>query len=708
MPAVEVGPSPLPYPGLRAFQREETDIFFGREEQTDELLRRLQRGRFLAVVGASGCGKSSLVRAGMMAALEAGFMSEAGSRWRLAEMRPGMQPLERLADALLEKSALGTERPETEEKPFLLATLRRGPLGLVEVMQETPPPDGTNLLLLVDQFEEIFRFHAEGNIDEAEAFVNLLLASVQQTKLPIYVVITMRSDYFGECALFSGLPEAINDSQYLTPRPTREQRHTAIVGPARIFGGNVEPELVNRLLNDMGNDPDQLPLLQHVLMRMWARASKRTNPVHASSLGQSGGENQTLTITLDDYQAVGTLKKALSQHGDEIFQALTTEQQRITEEMFRCLTERGRGQRDTRRPARLQDVAQVAAESVAEVSNVVEVFRQPDRSFITPPRVPLRPETILDIGHESLIRQWDRLKEWVEKEAESAEEYQFLKQKAERRKEEGGDYPGRIEVRRLLDWEERQHPTSAWAARYGKSEDFDLAIQFLHESEQQEFLRQRVRIQREEREKAQAAALAEAERQQKAQSQVAESEKKRSRLFKYGLSIVSLLLALTIAQRLYGMFLKENTRSQKIAANALSQLTIDPELSVLLASEAIEINDSPETRYALRKSIIENRLKYDLRGHEEEVNNALFSPNGELCLTVSFDGTARIWRTDTGQQINKLKHPDDQRIHSAAFSPDNKMVITAAGSNSTHLGSGENGSAESTERTYSRSNKCNL
>lgn len=124
MPAVEVGPSPLPYPGLRAFQREETDIFFGREEQTDELLRRLQRGRFLAVVGASGCGKSSLVRAGMMAALEAGFMSEAGSRWRLAEMRPGMQPLERLADALLEKSALGTERPEPEEKPFLQATLR--------------------------------------------------------------------------------------------------------------------------------------------------------------------------------------------------------------------------------------------------------------------------------------------------------------------------------------------------------------------------------------------------------------------------------------------------------------------------------------------------------------------------------------------------------------------------------------------------------
>ena len=236
MPAVEVGSSTLPYPGLRAFQREETDIFFGREEQTDELLRRLQRGRFLAVVGASGCGKSSLVRAGMMAALEAGFMSEAGSRWRLAEMRPGMQPLERLADALLEKSALGTERPEPEEKPFLQATLRRGPLGLVEVMQETPPPKGTNLLLLVDQFEEIFRFHAEGNIDEAEAFVNLLLASVQQTKLPIYVVITMRSDYFGECALFSGLPEAINDSQYLTPRPTREQRHTAIVGPKYAFG----------------------------------------------------------------------------------------------------------------------------------------------------------------------------------------------------------------------------------------------------------------------------------------------------------------------------------------------------------------------------------------------------------------------------------------------------------------------------------------
>src|SRR5215467_5383897 len=132
--------SESPYPGLRAFQPDEADIFFGREEQTDELLERLHRGRFLAIVGPSGCGKSSLVRAGIIAALETGFLVDAGAHWRIAEMRPGDRPLGRLAAALVEPSALGPERAgDPEATAFLLAALRRGPLGLVEAWRETPP-----------------------------------------------------------------------------------------------------------------------------------------------------------------------------------------------------------------------------------------------------------------------------------------------------------------------------------------------------------------------------------------------------------------------------------------------------------------------------------------------------------------------------------------------------------------------------------------
>jgi hypothetical protein len=329
-----------PYPGLRPFRRDESDIFFGREEQTDQLLEKLGQARFLAVVGPSGCGKSSLVRAGMMAALEAGFIVSAGVRWRVAEMRPGNHPLLRLAEALLEPSALGAERHEggAGAAAFLHATLRRGPLGLSEAVRETPLPDNTNVLLLVDQFEEIFRYRREGDPDEADAFVSLLLAAVAQREARIYVVLTMRSDFLGECAVFRGLPEAMNDSQFLTPRLTREQARAAIVGPAAVHQGTVAPNLVNRLLNDMTTGLDQLPLMQHVLMRMWTRVSCVQSVSGTTATAQRSGAAEDITLTLEDYNAVGGLAKALSYHADEAFGELDVGRQRVAEVLFRALT----------------------------------------------------------------------------------------------------------------------------------------------------------------------------------------------------------------------------------------------------------------------------------------------------------------------------------------------------------------------------------
>jgi hypothetical protein len=182
------------------------------------------------------------------------------------------QPIARLASELVKMHALGKEQGGVPHAAaFIQAGLRRGPLGLVEVVDESLLGPETNLLVLVDQFEELFRYRSKGNVDEAEAFVALLLASCAQRDVPIYIVITMRSDFLGDSALFRGLPETINDSQYLTPRLTREQIRAAIVGPAKVFSGDVEPALVNRLVNDVGPDSDQLPLLQHALMRMWER-----------------------------------------------------------------------------------------------------------------------------------------------------------------------------------------------------------------------------------------------------------------------------------------------------------------------------------------------------------------------------------------------------------------------------------------------------
>jgi hypothetical protein len=474
-----------PYPGLRPFHRDETDIFFGREEQTDQLLEKLSESHFLSVIGASGCGKSSLVKAGLIGSLEAGFMAEAGARWQFAVLRPGSHPLKRLAKAVL--TAMDSKEPEEEVLAYVCATLRRGPLGLVEVLQEKPLPEKTNLLVLVDQFEEIFRFRKEGHFDEADAFVSLLIGSARQSEFPIYVVITMRSDFLGECAIFEELPKVINESQFLTPRLTREQSRAAIEGPARVFGGHVEARLVNNLLNDMGNDPDQLPLLQHLLMRIWTKKQAESG----------GAAPEDIVLTPEDYKAAGGFKNSLSNHANETFDQLTPEQKKIAETIFRCLSERSIGKKDTRRPTPLEEISSVAGHFEENVSSeqkeknqesvkqVIDIFRQPECSFLTPVYTEnLYPETMIDIGHESLIRQWDRMNNWVDQEAKSADQYLFLEKTAKRWKEEEASLWDTPDLEYAREWKKREQPTKDWAKRYG--EDFELAMKFLEESEEKQ------------------------------------------------------------------------------------------------------------------------------------------------------------------------------------------------------------------------------
>ena len=208
-----------PYPGLRSFRRDEAHIFFGREETTNEMVDRLARHHFLAVTGNSGSGKSSLVRTGLLDALDRGLMARAGSDWLVADFRPGNAPFSSLTIGLLEAIELSLPEPT---RPLIEAKLARGPRSLVEWLDEIELSASCNLLLLADQFEEIFRFRRGEMSDDVNAFVALLLASAQQRARPIYVVITMRSDFLGECAQFLGLAEMINDghagTNYSRPR----------------------------------------------------------------------------------------------------------------------------------------------------------------------------------------------------------------------------------------------------------------------------------------------------------------------------------------------------------------------------------------------------------------------------------------------------------------------------------------------------------
>src|ERR1041385_1335888 len=324
-----------PFPGLRPFEQDEYRLFFGREGQSDALIERLQRSHFLAVVGTSGSGKSSLVRAGLLPALRGGMMAGAGSGWRIAIMRPGSDPIGNLAHSLAEQDALpkgGGGLAPAEAEAVIEATLRRGSLGLVEAVRQARLAEYEKLLLVVDQFEELFRFRAarvsSSTEDDASAFVTLLLEASKQSELPIFVVPTMRSDFLGDCAQFQGLPEAINDGQYLIPRMTRDERRFAITGPVGVKRCKITEPLVNRLMNDVGDNPDQLPILQHALMRTWDYWAAHRLDSEA--------------IDLSDYEAVGTMSDALSLHADEAFNELPDERSRqIAGSFLRPQRERG-------------------------------------------------------------------------------------------------------------------------------------------------------------------------------------------------------------------------------------------------------------------------------------------------------------------------------------------------------------------------------
>jgi len=254
-----------PFRGLLPFEEEDAALFFGRDREIREIAARLEHRRLLAITGVSGSGKSSLIRAGVIPNLKAGLIPKLGIRVLVAAMKPRGGPLAGLRKELA--AALGREVD--------LGTLTRTTYGLVDAVKPLAPEE--SLLVLVDQFEEIFQYRndhlATDGGAEADRFVTLLLRAVEQTEIPIYVVLTMRSDYLGQCSIFRDLPEALNDGHYLVPKMTRHQLQEAIESPLESVGFTIHPGVVQELLNQCAEEPDHLPVLQHLLKRMFEESA---------------------------------------------------------------------------------------------------------------------------------------------------------------------------------------------------------------------------------------------------------------------------------------------------------------------------------------------------------------------------------------------------------------------------------------------------
>ncbi len=459
-----------PFPGLRPFTTEESHLFFGREGQSQEVLKFLANNRFVALLGTSGSGKSSLMYCGVIPILQGGFITQAGANWKIITCRPGQNPVKNLSLALVDEFSTDGNSSDLQAE-YINTTLSASSLGLVEILRRVPRENSENILLLVDQFEELFRFRKIKNTTEAFneviAYIKLLLEVLHQDEVPAYIVITMRSDFIGECAQFQELTKLINDSHYLIPQMTRDDFREAIEGPVAVGGGKITPFLVQQLLNDIGDNPDQLPILQHALMRTWDSWTK---------IGQSDDP-----IDIKDYENIGKLEKALSEHANEAYNELTPDQKEICQSIFKTLTEKGGDNRGVRRPTPVFEIAEIANTTPQDVIEVVEHFRLPGRSFLAPPPPHvLTEETVIDISHESLMRIWDKLIVWVSEEYEAVQMYKRLADSAEKYQlgETGLWRPPDLLL--ALSWREKQKPTLTWARRHNPA--FERTMVYLETS----------------------------------------------------------------------------------------------------------------------------------------------------------------------------------------------------------------------------------
>ncbi len=470
--------SARPFPGLRPYEFADRDYFFGREDQAYALYRLIDSSGFVAAIGSSGSGKSSLVLAGLLPLLKR-ERKEGGRDWRWEVMRPGDAPLDNLADLLAGLSPDTDEAVRAERRKRIDYNIRRSSFGMIDALREIDGFQDKKLFLVVDQFEELFRFAKSGRAsdlleqgrarDAAAQFVQILLEAERDPSIDIHVLITMRSDFIGDCARFHGLPDAVSACQFLVPALTRSQLEDVIVKPVEKAGASIEPELVQRLLNDSGDEMDQLPVLQHCLMRLWDEAGKR------------GGAARRLTR--DDYERVGGVNGALSRHADEILEHLAVPKLAV-EQVFRALGDVDKEGRAIRRALPFAQLLAETGSSETELRAVLDRFRADDCSFLNPStsRVEaLRPATRIDVGHEALLRKWRRVwrepeagdkgepEGWLQAEAADGRRYSSLAALLD------GDsrtitLPGE-RVTEYAAWWNARPRSLAWTERYGGNRD---------------------------------------------------------------------------------------------------------------------------------------------------------------------------------------------------------------------------------------------
>lgn len=663
-----------PYKGLNYFDEADTDLFVGREALTTRLTNRLfsstldgskNKMRFLAVVGASGSGKSSLVRAGLIPALR---WNKASADWSIHILTPTAHPLGSLASSLTDENA------SVLSTATLMDDLSRDSRSLqIFTKRKLGSENYPRLLLVIDQFEELFTLCRSE--EERTAFIDNLLTASSEADGPLVVIITLRADFYVHCANYIQLREALAQNQEYIGAMSDDELLRAIEEPARRGRWEFEPGLIDLLLHDVGHEPGALPLLSHALLETWQRRRSRT-------------------MTLSGYTSSGGVRGAIAETAEAVFiDQFTHEQQSIARRIFLRLTELGdeTASGDTRRRATFSELI-LKPEEKESTQNVLRALADA--------RLIITNAESAEVAHEALIREWPTLRGWLEDNREGLRLHRHLTESAQ-------EWAALDHEADILYRGARLTQTYEWAIAH-EEELNALEREFLAASNE---LREREASERDaqrQRELEAAQKLAEVEGQRAEEQALNARQLSKRAKYLTGAFVIALFMAFTAlffgSQARQTAVTAQNERriasARELAASSLNNLELDPELSILLALQAVSttrtVNGTvlPEAEEALHRSIIASPLRLSLTGHNAWVFGAAFSPDGKRLATIGRDGTTIVWDAMTGKEVLRLPGttiPSDNRTaQRIVYSPDGSL-LAACDNNTVKIYAAESG-----------------
>jgi WD40 repeat protein/serine/threonine protein kinase/DNA-binding SARP family transcriptional activator len=624
-----------PYKGLRPFREQDAGDFFGREALVERLVARLSTSRFLAVVGPSGSGKSSAVFAGLLPALRAGALP-GSQKWFVAQMTPGTHPLEELEQALL---PIAVNPP-----PSLVEPMLKDPRGLLHAIRRILPEGNGTLLLIIDQFEELYTLTSDEK--QRDRFIDSLLAAIIEPGSPLRLVVTLRADFYDRPLGYLPLGELLQQHTELVLPLSLDELEQSVRGPAARRGVQLETGLMAAIVSDVRDQPGALPLLQYSLTELFEARRHSTMTRHA-------------------YQAMGGVAGALGRRAENLYGMLNEREQAVARQLFLRLVTLGEGVSAdglaapaTRRRAHHAELVslgeghQLGADKGRDhnpptrgearvLDTVLDHFGR--RRLLTFDRDPLTRGAVVEMAHEALLTAWPRLHSWIETSRDDIRQQRRLSRWATEW-EAAGREPG------LLLRGARLDQMAGWSVQTDlvlsgieqallegsiiARQERQAAKEARRRSEVLEFFEYLSNLKREGAEEKQRL------RELKAAQQLAKTERQRAEEQSQA------------AQRLQRQV--RLTTSRELALAALTNLDSDPELSLMLALQALEAAHTREAKNMLHQALAVSRVECTLFGHELEVSGLAFSRDGKLLASGSVDTVVRIWEVDSGRELHAL------------------------------------------------------